>query len=217
MKTFLSIGTGAGIGLATAERFAQNGYRVVLSARSIDKVQQMAEQLGAQGHTVSTASVDVMNPDSIAKLVADTESRFGSIDTIHYNASSMHATSIDTLDAAGFQYDLSVNTVGAYATIRAALPLMEQRAEGTFLLTGGGFGVAPSPDFIAMSVGKAGIRALALGLFEDLKKRGIHIATVTICAEVAPGSEAAAAVANAFFQLRSQPMDAWIAETTFTL
>jgi len=58
-------------------------------------------------------------------------------------------------------------------------------------------------------VGKAGLRALALGLVEDLQKRGIHIATVTVCAYVAPGSEGVAAVADEFFKLASQPKDAW--------
>jgi NADP-dependent 3-hydroxy acid dehydrogenase YdfG len=216
MKNFLSIGAGIGIGLATAERFAQEGYRVILSARNTEKVAEMAAELSAKGYTVAVESVDVANSDNVARLIADVESRFGFIDTIHYNAASRRRTTIDSLDAVGFQYDLSVNLNGAYATILAALPTMQREAEGTILLTGGGFALAPSPEFIAMSAGKAGIRALALGLFDDLKKRGVHIATVTVCAYVEPDSEAATAVANEFFQLRAQERDAWTAEATFT-
>lgn len=217
MKIFLSIGTGPGMGLATAARFAREGYHVVLAARNEQKLEQMAATLRAQGHAASVAAVDVADATSLAKAISGTESKIGPVDTVHYNAAVLHPTSIDSLDTEGFAHDLSVNIGGAYAAIRAILPFMMQRAEGTILLTGGGFGLQPSPEFIAMSVGKAGLRALALGLFEDLKKRGIHIATVTVCANIEAGSKASDAVASAFFELRNQRMESWTAEKTFTL
>ena len=212
-KTFLSIGTGPGIGTATAERFAQDGFHVVLAARSAGKLQEAMDQLLRRGYNASSAHVDAADPESIANLVADTEKRFGSIDVLHYNAAVLHGTSVDTLDASGFQYDLTVNIAGAYAAIRAVLPAMESRTQGTILLTGGGFGVHPSADYIAMSVGKAGLRALALGLFEDLQKRGIHLATVTLFAHVEPNSEGVTRVAEEFFKLHAQEKGTWTVET----
>ena len=126
--------------------------------------------------------MDAADPANVANLIANTETRFGPIDTIHYNAASLRQASIDTVDAAVFQNDLAVTIVGAYAAIRAGLAVMEPRGEGTLLLTGGSLFLAPKADFLSLSVRKAGIRTLALGLFEDLKKRGIHIATVTVFA-----------------------------------
>ncbi len=70
MKTFLSIGSGPGIGYATAERFAQEGFRIVLSARSIEKTQALAEKLIKQGHSVAVHKVDAADPASVAALVA---------------------------------------------------------------------------------------------------------------------------------------------------
>ena len=214
MKNFLSLGTGPGVGAATAERFAREGCRVILAARNTERLNQIAAQFADKGYTTSLARVYAANPQSISQLVADTESRFGPIDTLHYNAAVMHETSIDNMDAAGFLYDLSVNIGGAYAAIHAVLPMMAKCAQGTILLTGGGFGLQPAPDHISMSVGKAGIRALVLGLFEDLKARGIHIATITLCAHVDPETEGVAAVANEFFALSSQQKNAWTAEST---
>ena len=49
MKTFVSIGAGPGISYATAERFAQEGFRIVLSARHAAKAQPLADRLAAQG------------------------------------------------------------------------------------------------------------------------------------------------------------------------
>ncbi|EMM1151667.1 SDR family NAD(P)-dependent oxidoreductase [Citrobacter freundii] len=48
MKVFLSIGTGPGIGFATAERFARAGFRIILSARSEEKTQALARRLRAE-------------------------------------------------------------------------------------------------------------------------------------------------------------------------
>ncbi len=56
----------------------------------------------------------------------------------------------------------------------------------------------PSANYLSLSVGKAGIRALALGLFESFKEKGIHVATVTVAAFVSPGSNDAEAVAEHF-------------------
>lgn len=119
MKTFLSIGAGPGMGFATAARFAREGYRVVLAARGAQRLQQMAETLRGQGRSVSVATVDVADAEGLTRLVKDTEAQIGPIDTVHYNAAVLHATSIDSLDAAGFAHDLTVNIGGAYAAIRA--------------------------------------------------------------------------------------------------
>jgi short-subunit dehydrogenase len=99
--------------------------------------------------------------------------------------------------------------------IQTVTQQMSERRSGTILLTGGGLSLAPNSEFISLSIGKAGIRALALGTFESLKRKGIHIATVTVSAAVAPDSEAAEAVAERFWQLHSQPIDDWTAEATY--
>ena len=71
MKTFLSIGSGPGMGLATAERFAKEGFQVVLSARNAMKTQELAHQLNAKGFKAEARTVDVADPSSVASLVAD--------------------------------------------------------------------------------------------------------------------------------------------------
>src|SRR4051794_16101235 len=70
MKTFLSIGAGPGIGLATAERFASAGFRVVLAARSPAKLEELADQLKAGGYEAETSAVDASNPDAVRGLIS---------------------------------------------------------------------------------------------------------------------------------------------------
>jgi short-subunit dehydrogenase len=92
---------------------------------------------------------------------------------------------------------------------------MSARGSGTVLLTGGGLALEPSPEYLSLSIGKAGIRTLALSLFESLKEKGIHVATVTVAALVSPGSKDATAVAEHFWQLHSQPEGSWTPEVKY--
>jgi short-subunit dehydrogenase len=92
---------------------------------------------------------------------------------------------------------------------------MNERGAGTILLTGGGYSLKPNPEYLSLSIGKAAIRALTYGLFDSLKATGIHVATVTVEALVSPGSKDAAAVAEHFWQLHSQPRGSWTPEVKY--
>ena len=215
MKTFLSIGTGPGIGFETAARFAREGYRVVLSARNKDKLQELAGRL-EQTHTrVEVETVDASDPESVAALINRVENNASAIDVLHYNAANLRKATIDTQPLESFNSDLAVNIGGAEAAIQALKPKMEARGAGTILLTGGGFALYPSADYLSLSIGKAGIRALGLGLFEVNKEKNIHVATVTVATFVNPGSKEARDIAEQFWQLHSQPKDTWTAEVTY--
>jgi NAD(P)-dependent dehydrogenase (short-subunit alcohol dehydrogenase family) len=216
MKTFLSIGSGPGMGLATAERFAKEGFQVVLSARNAAKTQELAEQLKAKGYKVEARTVDSADLSSVAALVADVEKQFDFIDVLHYNAASMRRATLAEQPRDTFVSDLAVNIGGALAAAQAVAPKMSKRRSGTILLTGGGFALAPNADYLSLSIGKAGIRALAHGLFESFKEKGIHVATVTVATLVSPGSKEAEAVGEHFWQLHNQPSGSWTAEVTYS-
>jgi NAD(P)-dependent dehydrogenase (short-subunit alcohol dehydrogenase family) len=217
MKTFLSIGSGPGMGLATAERFAKEGFQVILSARNAGKTKQLADQLKAKGYEAEIRAVDTSDPASVTALVADVEKQFGGIDVLHYNAASMRKATLSEQAPETFNSDLAVNVGGAQVAAKAAAPKMLERGSGSILLTGGGFALQPSPDYLSLSIGKAGIRALAQGLFEPFRAKGVHVATVTVAAFVDPGSKDAEAVAEEFWQLHSQPKGEWTVETTYSV
>lgn len=216
MKTFISIGTGPGMGFATAERFAREGYTVVLAARNASKLADLAAQLTAKGHKVETATVDTANGSNVEALVSDVSKRHGSVDVLHYNAASMRKAKLDEQPTDTFANDLSVNIGGAMAAAKAAEKVMATQKAGTILFTGGGFALAPSADYISLSIGKAGIRALAQGLFEDFKAKGIHVATVTVGAWVSPGDEHSAAVAENFWKVHSEMAGSWSNEVSYS-
>jgi short-subunit dehydrogenase len=215
MKTFLSIGAGPGMGAATAERFAREGFHVVLSARNAAQTQMLADQLKGQGYEAEARTVDASDPSSVANLVASVEREVGAIDVLHYNAASMRRQTLADQPADSFNSDLAVNIGGALAAAQAVTSKMTERGAGTILLTGGGLALYPQPDYLSLGIGKAGIRSMALGLFESLQAKGIHVATVTVGAAVHPGSEEAKAVAELFWTFHSQPAGAWTVEVAY--
>jgi NAD(P)-dependent dehydrogenase (short-subunit alcohol dehydrogenase family) len=215
MKTFLSIGAGPGIGFATGERFAKEGFQVVLAARSVARTRELVERLTRGGYKASVREVDSGDPKGVADLVADVQEQHGAIDVLHYNAASMRKATRAEQPRDSFNDDLAVNIGGALVAAQAVAPNMEKQNSGAILLTGGGFALAPSPDYLSVSIGKAGIRALAHGLFEPFREKGIHVATVTVCAFVAPESKEASFVAEQFWHLYSQPKHSWTVEENY--
>jgi short-subunit dehydrogenase len=214
MKTHLTIGAGPGISFATAERFAKEGLKVVLASRSGEKLAAHVEALRKRGVAVEVATVDAADPQSVVSLVQ----RYASeLSVVHYNAGVLHygadgqlqSRALEQETVESLENEINIGLVSALATIRAAAEAMTPRAVGTILLTGGGFGVEPSADFINISVAKAGLRAAVKALFEPMKKKGIHIATVTVATLVSPGSAKATEVGDAFWHLHEQPKADW--------
>jgi short-subunit dehydrogenase len=215
MKTFLSIGTGPGIGYETARRFALAGFQIILSARTPSKVEDLATRLESEGFKAVAKVVDAADAAAVATLVESVQRDFGSIDVLHYNAAVIRQTALADQPRETFNTDLAVNIGGAMTAIQVVGKAMSERGSGSILLTGGGLATHPHPDYLSLSIGKAGVRALTFGLFDAFKASGVHVATVTVAASVAPGSSHATAIANGFWDLHSQTADSWTAETVY--
>ena len=219
-KTFLSIASGPGIGLATARRFGHEGYRVVLAARNVARLQADAAGLREEGVEATTVQVDASDAHAVARLVTSIGPE---LKVLHYNGGILHYDATGALKTRSISdetvetivSDMKVNVSSALAAVHAAVPTMTAQKRGTILLTGGGLGVQPSADFLTLSVGKAGVRALALALFPALKERSIHVATVTVARLVGPGSREADEVADAFWELHTQKPADWRVETSY--
>lgn len=216
MKTFLSIGSGPGIGISTVERFAREGYRVVLTSRRQDYLDERVQALQAAGYTAVGFRLDAGDIAAVVALVQQVEAEFGAIDVLHFNAAAMHAASFTEQSIEGFIQDLNINVGAAFAAIKQAAPGMFARQAGTLLLTCGGFALTPHVDYLTMGVGKAGLRNLALGLFEPFKAQGVHIAMLTVAANVSAGSPQVKTIADRFWALHAQPQESWAAEAVYS-
>lgn len=204
---FVGIGAGAGMGVTTAARFAREGFDVVLAARQASKLEQFAEKIRKEtGRSVAAVSLDATN----AKAVEQLSDRLGeAVGVLHYNAAAMQKTDIFETPLETMTSNLRVDVGGALTAIKCFAPQMEKRGTGTILLTGGGFALYPSAEYLTLSIGKAGIRCMTEALSPQLSARGIHIATLMVTKMVSPGSDEATAAANAFWNLHSEPEGHW--------
>src|SRR5439155_13082082 len=136
------------------------------------------------------------------------------VETVALDAAAIQKMDVLETPVETTQRNLSVDILGALAAIKYFAPYMEQRRKGTILLTGGGLALAPSAEYLSLSIGKAGIRCLAQALFPQLSAKGIHISTVTVTMMVSPGSEQALAAAEAFWSLHAELEGHWTWEAT---
>ena len=125
---------------------------------------------------------------------------YGFIDFLHYNAADLLQSNITEQPADTFLTDLSVNIAGTMVAIQSVIPLLLAQGKGTILLTGNRFVMIPVPDYISLSVGKVGLKTLALGLFDCFKSKGIHVCAVTASHSHEADSAWSVGVAQAFWQ-----------------
>lgn len=218
-KTLLTIGAGPGIGLATARRFASEGYRVVLASRDPQRLRQRLAGTAAADFVFDR--VDAADPKDVAALVARHADQ---LSVLHFNTGVLHYDAAGVLQARPLASetvdaliaDLQTNVTSALAAIGPAADAIEKNGGGSLLLTGGGLGIDPSPQFLTLSVGKAALRTAAKALFAPLQERGVHVAMVSVSTLVSPDSQHPNAVAQAFWDLHAQPRDAWTWETVYS-
>lgn len=205
-RVFLCIGAGPGIGLATAMKFAREGFRVALCARNQDRLEQLALEIKKDtGQLAETVRMDAGDFQQFPEL----KKQLGDVDVLHYNAAIVHAQTLEQASYADLREDIAVGVSGALYAIKTFAPAMLARRTGAILLTGGALALHPSPQYLALGIAKAGIRNMAEALFADFRKNDVHIASVTVAAAVAPNSREAQEVAEIFWKLYSQAPAEW--------
>src|SRR3954454_16333911 len=128
----LITGASTGIGAATARQAAEAGWKVVVSARSEDKLEELAGEIGGD---VLAQRCDVTDFSDQERLVAATLDRFGQIDAVFANA-GFGAKRGFLAEAPEFWREMVLtNVLGVAYTIRATLPHIRERGSGHYVIT----------------------------------------------------------------------------------
>ena len=133
MKTFLITGASSGIGAATARRAREAGYRLVLAARSIDKLNGLVDELGGSDHAIAV-QCDVTSDQDQYATAGKAVDAFGSIDVVFANA-GIGASAPGTAggDPENWKQMILANIYGAIMTCKATLPAIRE-SKGHILL-----------------------------------------------------------------------------------
>jgi NAD(P)-dependent dehydrogenase (short-subunit alcohol dehydrogenase family) len=172
-------GANRGLGLAIVRALAEHGLHVVLTARSEQSAEQAAADLIKQGLSVSTHQLDVTDPASVVRTMADTGYTFGRLDVLVNNA----AVAIDrqqpasSADMERVRATLDANVMGAWRCCTAAIPEMKKNQYGrivnitTHMSTFAGMGTGSA----AYRVSKAALNALTCILAAELHEVNILV------------------------------------------
>ncbi|TVY03354.1 SDR family NAD(P)-dependent oxidoreductase [Cohnella terricola] len=201
-KVAVIVGAGPGVSLHVARKFGQNGFHVVLAARSETALEQFVSQLRNEGITADYTIVDAGSPASIESGFQTIKEQYGSPELLIYNAAIIEALQPSSLTNETLTRHLQVDVIGAVESVRQVLPDLLEKQSGTILITGGGLSLFPAASYSALSIGKAAVRNYALTLSEELKPKGIFVGTVTIAGSVKPNTYYdPAVIADAYWKL----------------
>lgn len=174
-RVFLITGASTGIGAATARHAAQAGYRLVLAARSLDKLKALADELGGDERTLAVRC-DVTEWDDQEALVATTLERFGRLDVAFANAGFGATRGFLGDTPEHWRAMVLTNVLGAAFTVRATLPALND-TKGHILLTGSVAGRRPIPGSLYSST-KWAISGMGESLRQDVNGTGIRVTLV---------------------------------------
>ena len=172
---FLITGASSGIGEATARRAAEAGYRLVLGARSHDKLTALAEGLGGQDRVVAVRC-DVRDWDDQRALASAALEAFGRIDVAWANAGFGAPRGFLESTVEHWRDMVLTNVYGAALTIRATLPALKD-SRGHLLLTGSVAGRRVLPGSLYSST-KWAVTAMAEAARLELDGTGVRVSLI---------------------------------------
>jgi len=174
-KVFLITGASTGIGAATARRAAEAGHRLVLAARSRDRLQSLAEELGGAGRALAVGC-DVMDWGDQERLAAAALEAFGRIDVVFANAGFGARRGFLEETPEHWRDMVLTNVLGVAYTIRATLPAVKD-ARGHYLLTSSVAGRRALQGSL-YSATKHAVTAMGEALRQDVNDTGVRVTLI---------------------------------------
>ena len=174
-KVFLITGASSGIGEATARRAVEAGYRVVLGARSTDKLEGLARELGGDGKAIAIGC-DVTEWADQEALVQAALDRFGRLDVALANAGFGATRGFLEETPELWKSMVLTNVYGCALTIRATLPWLKE-SKGHLLLTGSVAGRRALPGSL-YSATKWAVTAMGEAARLELNGTGVRVTLI---------------------------------------
>jgi len=201
-RTAVITGGAQGIGFAIAERLLGSGAAVALWDRDADVLREAASRLSGAGR-VTTAAVDVTNPQDVQRAAEATAKDLGKIDILVANAGIAgpnHKLWEYPVDA--WKQVIDINLSGIFYCCRAVVPYMLQQNYGRIVNVASIAGKEGNPNASAYSASKAGVIALTKSLGKETADKNIAVNCIT----------PAAARTRIFDQMTQQHIDFMLAK-----
>lgn len=179
-KTTFITGASAGIGLACAQKFAEQGSNLILLARRKEKLEQVADEIRNNYPVkVLTSTVDVRNYEEIKKLLDTLPAEFQKIDILINNAGkALGLSKIYEADLADWEEMIDTNIKGLLYCSRLIIPGMVARNEGLIINIGSLAGREVYPSGNVYCGTKSFVRAVSKGMIIDLNGTNVKVTNI---------------------------------------
>jgi NADP-dependent 3-hydroxy acid dehydrogenase YdfG len=166
-KVVAITGASSGIGEATARLLAERGAKVVLGARRVQRLDDIADGIREHGGQAFTCRADVAASADPQRLVGAGVDRFGRLDVLISNAGISKIGPISDLDVDGWSAMIDVNLRGVLHGFAAALPVFRRQGRGHFVTTVSTAGLKIVPTVAVYAATKNAVRTVMEGLRQE--------------------------------------------------
>jgi len=229
-KAILVIGAGDATGGAIARRFARVGYIACVTRRNADKLVPLVEQIRAEGGEAHGFGSDARKEEEMVALIDRIEAEIAPIEVAVFNIGANVRHEIVGTTARVYYKVWEMACFAGFLMGRESARVMLPRGRGTIIFTGATASLRGREGFAAFAGAKHALRALAQSMARELWPKGIHVAHTIIDGAIDTefirtnfperyehkdqgGIVNPEHIADVYWQLHTQPRDAWTHET----
>jgi NAD(P)-dependent dehydrogenase (short-subunit alcohol dehydrogenase family) len=235
----LAVGARWGVGGAIAQKFAQEGFFVVLTTRKEANALALAEAIRKKNGECMTVELDLVSPDSISTAFTTIRREAGDPEVLVYNAGYLEGRELppdkellEYIPLEMFDTAQHISSRGPFLVAKEVLPSMRQKGRGSFLISNNSSSLRGRKRMTGQSLyyPRVMMRTLAQVLTEEYSEHGVHVANVVIDGLIdSPGTRALpiaqkrpdiimnpVKIAEAFYYLYTQDRSCWTHELQLT-
>jgi len=237
--TDMPVGARWGVGGAIAQKFAKEGFLVVLTTRTAANASALEIAIREQGGECMIVELDLVSTDSISKAFARIRDEVGDPEVLVYNAGYLEGRDLppdkellEHIPDEMFETAQHIASRGPFLVAKEVLPAMRERGEGSFLISNNSFSLRGKKRYTGQSLyyPRVMMRTLAQVLTEEYSEHGVHVANIIIDGLIdSPGTRALRValeqpdvvmnpvkIAEAFYYLHTQDKSCWTHEIQLT-
>ena len=174
-KVAIVTGASRGIGRAISVALAHEAATVVLAARSIPDLQETAELVKKAGGNAEIIVTDLLQEESIKKLVMTVGETFDRLDILINNAGITHSSKFEETKTEDWQRCMQVNATAPFILCREALPLLRKSPTSYIINISSVVGVKGYPLQCAYTASKHALRGATMSLAEELNGTNVRV------------------------------------------